>query len=315
MRRTTLWIALLAGTMLSTGCPEGGPGDQQQDAAVQKDASTHNDGTVQDDGTTGGDSDVDGTVTGVQTMTVEEFYTNQMDGWYNRGGHLFDMRADTDWAAAHIPGADNLPLDLSWDNGALTSYGSSTLSAMVRVQDLPLAFYGAASDEATIMQVAQAALDMGYTDVWVIVGGIEAWRAAHHFEDIEIGSLYNDHYGPIPNDEYIIDADHAADYEEGHIAGALLLDAEEVWDGNSGSLIDNGQALIDLTHCSQNPPSTVIFYCLNEACGASVVLAKATEKISCFDNTQILHFAGGRDAWTDAGYPIACGAQPNGPCN
>ena len=314
MMQKVLWIAALAGTMTLAACPEGGPGDQQPDATVETDRAEI-DSTVDHDGTAGQDAQTDGQAAQVQTMTMEEFYTDYMDDWYNRGGHVFDMRADTDWAPAHLPGADNLPLDLAWDNGAFTSYGSSTLSAIAAVQDLPLAFYGTAADEDTIMAVAQAALEMGYSDVWVITGGIEAWRSAHHFEDIEMGVLYNDHYNPIPNGEYIIDADHASDYQTGHIAGALLLDADDVWDNTAGTLIDNGQALIDLTHCDQNAPTTVIFYCVNEACHASVVLAKATEQISCFDNTQILHFAGGREAWQTAGYPMACGDQPDGPCN
>ncbi len=309
---TTLTTAVLL-TVVLTACGVGGPGDDNDDAAVQ-DAQTQNDSTVNQDGTAGQDAQQDGQVTGVQTMTTEEFYNDHLDTWFDRGGHVVDMRADTDWAAAHIPDAVNLPLDLAWDNGAFTNYGSSTLSALVRVQDLPLAFYGLAADEATIMEVAQAALDMGYNNVWVIQGGIEAWRAAHHYEDIEMGVLYSDHYDPIPAGEFLIDADHADDYETKHIAGALLLDADAVWDHNAGTLIDNGQALIDLTNCDQTPPSTVIFYCVNHACGASVVLSKAAERISCFDNTQILHFAGGVEAWEGAGYPIACGSDPNGAC-
>ena len=232
-------------TVVLTACGVGGPGDDNDDAAVQ-DAQTQNDSTVNQDGTAGQDAQQDGQVTGVQTMTTEEFYNDHLDTWFDRGGHVVDMRADTDWAAAHIPDAVNLPLDLAWDNGAFTNYGSSTLSALVRVQDLPLAFYGLAADEATIMEVAQAALDMGYNNVWVIQGGIEAWRAAHHYEDIEMGVLYSDHYDPIPADEFLIDADHAETYDASHIAGALLFDAQDVWDATEGALIDDGQALLYL---------------------------------------------------------------------
>ncbi|MCD6497518.1 MAG: hypothetical protein J7M25_04335 [Deltaproteobacteria bacterium] len=306
--------SILATTLLGLilgACGVGGPGDQQKDAAVQDSTANQHDSMVQD-GTTEPDAYVKPVVQSIDASTLRHVQLPQQGA----GQTYLDLREPPEFIQGHIPHSKNIKLSDLWDGSALTSDAASLLMDATIAEDMPLFFYGKAADQSTIQSIAQAAIDdLGYTDVWVLNGGMEAWRAKHYYEDIEMSAILSDHYGPIPTDEYIIDAMDTTAYAQGHIAGAYNIDGDDatnVFNVADGTWKNDGQPLIDVVTCNAK---AIIFYCVNPGCGVSEAEAGATEQIGCLSGAKIFHFAGGTEAWQNAGHPIACGTDPNGSCN
>ena len=86
--------------------------------------------------------------------------------WERRLELMFvDIRPSEEWAAGHIPGARNIPLDQI-----------STYAATLRRLMIELAVVGAdRTCTAVAAERIQRALGIG---VWEVSGGHEAWRAA-----------------------------------------------------------------------------------------------------------------------------------------
>ncbi len=294
---------LLTVAAVLQACGKGGPGDLKPiDAAVWFDAA------LDDAGIDGGSDAVsaDGDVGGVGTISAEELRYEQIP--FVMGQTYVDLRAGEDYARSHIPKARSLPVEQLWDGSGLVD-GGSALSMIAPVTDLPLFFYSGAAETDLVSEVAEAVLAMGYTDVYVLEGGIESWREHGFYEDINIAGVHAFHYDPIPEGHYIVDAMPQEDYIDLHITGALNVDAEQVY--VDGELIDGGQVLLDAVPCSAE---VVIFYCVNIGCAASGALSEAVEQLSCYDETRILHYPEGLEGWQNAGYPLSCGLEPDGPC-
>ncbi len=263
-------------------------------------------GTAKDSGVLDSGPDVDAAPPSVRTMEPQTLRYDEIP--VERGQKFVDLRPKTDWENGHVPRAIDVPMADLWDGSALVS-GGACLLAVAPVLDRRLVLYGTGQDDDQVRALAQAVLGLGYTDVWVLHGGMAAWRSAHFYEDIELDGLRSDHYDPIPAGDRIIDAMSSATYVEGHIPGALNLDANLIWDSGSEQPIDGGQALEDLVGCDI---SNVIFYCVNAACHASTVSCWVAEGMDCFSQTRILHFAAGTEGWRGAGLPLSCGDQPDG---
>lgn len=296
------------GLLVSAGCGKGGPGDNKApDAAVWFDASHDGDSSVEADADDI-DAEVsqDAEVTEVQTVDATTLRHEQVP--FVMGQTYIDLRDPADYGESHIPKAKNLPAELLWDGAALVE-GGSALQTLAPVTDLPVYFYDVAANQATTEAIAEAVLDAGYTDVFVLEGGLEAWRSFGFYEDIKTAGVYNLHYNPIPQNHYIVDTMPEADYTTGHITGALNVDTEKFY--VDGDLINGGQVLLDAIPCTAE---VVIFYCINEGCSASEKASEAAEILSCYDNTTILHYPAGLVAWEGMTYPVSCGTEPDGAC-
>lgn len=285
------------------GCGKGGPGDQKPpDAAVWFDAAA-------DDAGLDGGSDAetsDGDVSGLQNISAESLRYEQIP--FVMGQTYIDLRSGEEHARSHIPKAKSLPVEHLWDGSGLVD-GGSALLMLAPVLDLPLFFYSDVSEMDVTLTVAENVLTMGYTDVYILEGGIESWREHGFYEDINTGGVYMFHYDPIPEGHFIVDAMPQADYIELHITGALNVDAEQVY--VDGELINGGQVLLDAIPCSAD---TIVFYCINIGCPASGMLAEAAEQLSCYNDTRILHYPEGLEGWQATGHPVSCGLEPDGPC-
>ncbi len=300
--------AALVVVFFGFGCGKGGPGDQKApDAAVWYDAGEDDDAEpVTDAAPDDGEVAEDGDVTGVQTIDATTLRHEEIP--FVMGQTYVDLRGGEEYVRAHIPKADSLPREFLWDGDGLVD-GGSALSLIAPVTDLPLFFYDGVSETGVTEELAEAVMTMGYTDVYILEGGIESWRALGFYEDINTPGVYQFHYDPIPENHYIVDNMPEADYTELHITGALNVDTDLVY--VDGEFVNDGQVLLDAIPCTAE---TIIFYCINPGCAASEKASEAAEKLSCYDNTQILHYPEGLEGWQDMGYPTSCGTEPDGPC-
>ena len=236
----------------------------------------------------------------VQHISAVDLFEDEIP--YRMGQWFLDLRPPADYLISFIPRGINLPEADLWDGSGLVNGGQALLT-LVQVQDLPVFFYHHnAASQATVEAIAEAALGIGYSDVWVIDGGIEAWRAQNYYEDINVAGVETYHYGPIPANEYIIDTMDATYYEDsGHITGAPNLETIFWYDDGTDQLVGGGQALLNLIPCSA---TTIIFYCVNQACHSSTEAAVGVRLLSCYDNATILHFAQGLERWISNGNPV-----------
>jgi rhodanese-related sulfurtransferase len=299
--------AFIATGFLLVGCGLGGPGDNKApDAAVWFDAAVDS-GEI-DGGEIDSDVEVDADVATVQSIDATTLRYQEIP--YVMGQTYIDLREPANYHEAHIPHAANIPEGQLWDGNGLIDSGQPLLDE-APVQDLPLFFYHWAASQATVEAIAQAAIDMGYSDVYVLEGGLDSWRDTGFYEDITTQGILAFHYGPIPATHYIVDTMDATSYEQdGHITGAINLDTTLFYE--NGQLIDGGQVLLDAIPCSAE---AIIFYCINEGCPASEKACEAAELLECyFPSSHILHYPGGLEEWQAGSYPVSCGPTPDGPC-
>lgn len=284
----------------TSGCPIGSPNQPDEDSSVYRDAAQ--------DALVDGSADVpDAAPPEVQHISAVDLYEDEIP--YRMGQWFLDLRPPGEYLVSFIPRANNLPEADLWDGQGLVNGGQALLT-LIQVHDLPVFFYHHAASQATVEAIAEAALGIGYSDVWVLDGGIEAWRAQNYYEDITVAGVETYHY-PIPANEYIVDTMDATYYEdEGHITGAPNLDTLFWYDGGAKQLVNNGQALLNLIPCTA---TTIIFYCVNQACHSSTEAAVGIRLLSCYDNATILHFAQGLERWIANSNPVSCCTDPNGP--
>jgi rhodanese-related sulfurtransferase len=297
---------VLASAAVGVGCGLGGPGDKDEpDAQVWYDAADV-DAAPESDATLDAEPEIDATVSEVQTIDATELREQEIP--YIMGQTYVDLREAVDYNEGHIPRATNIPTDTLWDGSALVD-GGDALETAAPVQDLPLFLYGWSAAQPTTEAIADAAVDLGYSDVYVLTGGIEAWRAAHFYEDINTQGILAHHYNPIPQNHFIVDTMDATSYAEGHITGALNIDTSLFF--HDGQLIDNGQALLDQV---AGAATAIVFYCINEGCSASEEACEAAELIEAYAETRIFHYPGGFERWENTANPVSCGTDPEGAC-
>lgn len=281
------WCGLCLCWFVLTCCGVGGPGESASDAGV----------------------DARPFPPGVKTISATEIRETYVHA--TLGQVLIDLRDEDSYKAGHLPRAVNVPLETVWRDGQFVANGQAIFDA-APVKDKPVILYGTASQAPDIGDLALALGTSGYTDVMVLKEGIEAWEAQGYFEDIELEVVRDVYYPQLSSGSvFLVDSNEASLYQEGHIAGAVNVDGLSYWDTVNEQLIDDGKALTDVVGCDAE---VLIFYCVNEGCPEAVIGAEGAEHIPCLDHTRLYHFAGGLEAWQEAGLPIACGSDPNGPC-
>lgn len=292
----SLVLVTLGTFLLAAGCGLGGPGENNSNDAGPPPRDSGLDATVQ------GDSEVDqpdAYVPTVRLMTAETLRTEYLSE--TLGQTYADLRPYETCQAGKVPNATCVPLELVWDGAALVDDGDA-IAVQTTTEENPLVLYGTAAMSTDVMGLANAFLGLGYTDVWVLDGGIEAWEAAGYYQDIEYQAII-DRYYPPGDGEWIIDTMDATAFALEHITGAVSLDASDVI--FQGELVNGGQALLDLTPVASG--DVIISYCINKGCHASVALCEAAEMLGY---PMIRHYKEGLEEWRLRGGPTTSDATP-----
>lgn len=229
------------------------------------------------------------------------------------GQTLADLRPNQECQDAHIPNAYCVPAEVLWDGSAFLS-DAGALTAVTMSEVNPLIFYSVAADDATVADVAEASLDLGYQDVYVLDGGIEAWRAQGWFEDISRFGLLNLYYtvdatgvGHVAPDVFVVDTMDAPTYaSDGHIQCAVNLDGNTLW--YDGAIKPEAATLLGALAAPTDDP-VLVFYCVNQGCEASVAASLAAEELGY---PTVLHYKMGFQDWEGAGLPTVTGGSPCG---
>jgi rhodanese-related sulfurtransferase len=192
-------------------------------------------------GCTGSEPPVDDThevVNGVKQLPVAE-----LREWYDEGAgfQAVDVRILYDWRHGHLPGAAAVPGRAVMDpsTNELVDGGRALTDA---VPDLGarMVFYCSGSECAVSQAVAEAALRVGYTDVWRLDGGFPAWTDAGFEAAVTIEDFCSVPYYPLDGN-VLVDVRPAADFAAGAIPGAFNVPRETFLD-DAGLPVDGGVA-------------------------------------------------------------------------
>jgi rhodanese-related sulfurtransferase len=192
------------------------------------------------------------------------------------GAIVLDTRPDIQFGAGHVPGSVNIPL-----SGQFAAWAGALLGLET---DLLLVTENVADNAAeSRMRLARVGIERvaGY-----LVGGIAAWRAAGqpveeltHITVQDLSLLQSE--GAVLQ---IADVRRPAEWEEGHIAGALLLPLNQI--NTAIGELDPGRPVA--VHCKGGYRSAI----------AASLLLRAGFR-------QVVNVTGGFDAWKAAGLPVA----------
>jgi hydroxyacylglutathione hydrolase len=191
------------------------------------------------------------------------------------GAIVLDTRPDVQFGAGHVPGSVSIPL-----SGQFAAWAGALLGIetdLVLVAETP--------DRAaeSRMRLARVGIERvaGY-----LAGGIQAWQNANqpierlpHVTVQELDCLQREDAAL-----QIADVRRPAEWEEGHIAGALLLPLNQI--ATATSQLDPARPIA--VHCKGGYRSAI----------AASLLLRAGFR-------QVVNVTGGFDAWKAAGLPVA----------
>jgi rhodanese-related sulfurtransferase/glyoxylase-like metal-dependent hydrolase (beta-lactamase superfamily II) len=191
------------------------------------------------------------------------------------GALVLDTRPETQFGAGHVPGSVNIPL-----SGQFASWAGALLGL-----ETDLVLVAESADRATEsrMRLARVGIERvaGY-----LAGGIEAWQRANQpvemLSHITVHDL--DRLQREAADLQIADVRRPAEWEEGHIAGALLLPLNQI-----------ATAMRQL-----DPDRSIAVHCRG---GYRSAIAASLLRRAGFRN--VVNVTGGFDAWRAAGLPVA----------
>jgi glyoxylase-like metal-dependent hydrolase (beta-lactamase superfamily II)/rhodanese-related sulfurtransferase len=189
---------------------------------------------------------------------------------------VLDTRPETQFGAGHVPGSVNIPL-----SGQFASWAGVLLGL-----EIDLILIAENPDRATEarMRLARVGIERvaGY-----LAGGIEAWQHANQpieqLPHITVQDL--DRLQREAADLQIADVRREAEWDEGHIAGALLLPL------NAAAILGNAQL---------DPARPIAVHCKGGY--RSAIAASLLRRAGC---RQVVNVTGGFDAWKAAGLPVA----------
>lgn len=297
-------------TLGLAACGIGGPGESNNNNLVRPDSGA--DSAVPDGGGNNNNDPV------VQTLTVQELRAEYL--YETLGQTLVDLRPVADCRLAHIPDAFCVPEEDLWDGSDFVS-GAGALTVITTAEVNPVIFYGTAAQAQTAMDIAEASLGLGYSDVYVVEGGIEAWRAEGWYQDISREGILAAYYTsdasdlPIPAGTFIVDTMDDLTYAQadpdfpgvgGHIKCAVNIDGNDLW--YDGALQAGAAALLAALGTTGEDP-TFIFYCVNRGCASSEAASFAAEALGY---SKILHYRDGLEDWELGGHVVVTGTSPCG---
>lgn len=195
------------------------------------------------------------------------------------GSIVLDTRPETQFGAGHVPGSVNIPLA-----GQFASWAGALLGLET---DLLLVAEDIGHAAESRMRLARVGIERvaGY-----LAGGIEAWRNANQplerLRQISVRDL--DQLLHMAEGLQVADVRRPAEWEEGHIEGALLLPLNRI-----ATAILEGRSQLD-------PARPVAVHCRS---GYRSAIAASLLRRSGFRH--VLNVTGGFEAWKAAGLPVA----------
>lgn len=221
---------------------------------------------------------------------------------------IVDVRKAADYEAAHIPGAIGMDMDAAkeGDNAA----GLATVEAAMKAnnwtdQKLVLVCYsGKRYAQASTNCLVAAGYDAA--NILTLEGGMEAWGTENVVASgmTSAGDQPMTQLAPeaakaeLENDQYLfVDVRKAADYEAGHIEGAIAADMDKC---NKGGDFQNGcetlgAALVQATGSLTGADKTLVMVCYS---GKSYAQAATNVAIALgTDASKIVTLEGGMEAW------------------
>ena len=176
---------------------------------------------------------------------VRQVLPDELRGWLHdepAGAQVVDVRILYDWYRGHLPGALAIPgatvvvpeTGEPFDGGrALTD----------RIPDLGtrVVFYCSGSECDVSQVVAEAALDVGYTDVWRLDGGYPAWIGAGYEAAVTLPDFCSVPFFPLAAGDELVDVRPRVAFDAGSIPGASSVPRETFLDA-TGRPVDGGTA-------------------------------------------------------------------------
>jgi rhodanese-related sulfurtransferase len=224
---------------------------------------------------------------------------------------LIDVRPPADFKAGHLQNAINIDLStFANTDGSLINNGEAlTLVLTDKSKKIVAYCFGYGNDKI----FADAAIGLGYTNVYRYAGGTTDWseQGDYFVIDYDAFKTWHDAKYPFDNSEnYLIDDLPVAWYTGddpshpgGHIPGAINLPVEQ-WAGTGGVLVNNGTAFSSVV---TNKDAMVVIYCGNAACGKSLAGVQAAVAMGY---KHVYRYQGGWQEWQDKGNPLTPGDQP-----
>ena len=191
------------------------------------------------------------------------------------GALVLDTRADAQFAAGHVPGSVNIPL-----SGQFASWAGALLGLET---DLLLIAENPDRAAESRLRLARVGIERvaGY-----LAGGMEAWQRANQpierLPHVTVQDLDRLQRGAA--DLQVADVRRQAEWEEGHIEGALLLPLNQI--------------ATEMRHL--DPARPIAVHCkggYRSAIAASLLLRAGFR--------QVVNVTGGFDAWKAADLPVA----------
>jgi glyoxylase-like metal-dependent hydrolase (beta-lactamase superfamily II)/rhodanese-related sulfurtransferase len=204
-----------------------------------------------------------------------ELTPEELAGLQQSGAIVLDTRPDAQFGAGHVPGSVNIPA-----SGQFASWAGALLGLET---DLLLVAENPDRAAESRMRLARVGIERvaGY-----LAGGIEAWQRANlpveRLPHITVENL--DRLRREDATLQIADVRRPAEWEEGHVEGALLLPLNQL--ARTMNQLDAARPIA--VHCKGGYRSAI----------AASLLRRA-------GFGQVLNVTGGFDAWKDAGLPVA----------
>lgn len=224
---------------------------------------------------------------------------------------IIDVRPAADYGSGHIQDAINIDLaEFADTTGTLINNGEALTSVIPNKNKKIVTYcFGYGNDKI----FADAAVDLGYTNVYYYTGGTVDWSENGDYYVIEYAAFKAWHDAKYPfNDgkNYLIDdlpvdwytGDDPA-HPGGHIPGAINIPVEQ-WADGSGNPVDGGGAF---TSVVADKTAKVVIYCGNPTCGKSLSGAIAAVNMGY---TNVFRFQGGQQVWRDNGNDLTPGSEP-----
>ncbi|MEO8359027.1 MAG: MBL fold metallo-hydrolase [Vicinamibacteria bacterium] len=205
-----------------------------------------------------------------ESLTVEAFARRQEEG-----AVVLDVRPSADYALAHIPGSLNVGL-----SGQFASWAGTLLDPR---RDLLI--LAANESDALEARTRLARVGLERTVGW-LADGMNAWKAAARpveaMQQLTVRELHSLLTRPDPRPVQVVDVRRNAEWQAGHIAGALHASLHQLED-----------------HAAYLDP-TIPTYVM---CGGGYRSVMATQILQDMGIREVIDVKGGMGEWTAQGLP------------